>query len=98
MAPALHLTPTCVTRGATTVVEAGSAGAMDVQALRHFIVERSETRVRVPNHLHRWRPIPGNQERCDDCEEQRWIGSVPALNGMSRRQYEAQRGFGRFRN
>lgn len=39
--------PVCVARGATTVVEAGSSGALDVQALRHFVVERSETRVRV---------------------------------------------------
>jgi dihydroorotase len=39
--------PYCVTRGATTVVDAGTAGALSFQALRHFVVERAETRIRV---------------------------------------------------
>jgi predicted phage terminase large subunit-like protein len=47
------------------------------------------------NHIHRWREIPGGQMRCDDCERQIWIGSAPALNGMSRAQWNArQRRFG----
>jgi dihydroorotase len=39
--------PYCVTRGATTVVDAGTSGALDVQALRHYVVERAQTRIRV---------------------------------------------------
>lgn len=39
--------PYCVTRGATTVVDAGTSGALDVEAFRHYVVERAETRIRV---------------------------------------------------
>jgi dihydroorotase len=39
--------PYCVTRGATTVVDAGTAGALDFQAFRHFVIDRAATRIRV---------------------------------------------------
>jgi hypothetical protein len=46
-----------------------------------------------PGHMHVWRPIPGGEERCDDCAEQQPIGggSRPAFTGMSRAQYNANR-------
>jgi hypothetical protein len=40
-----------------------------------------------PGHVHRWRTIPGNQVKCDDCEEQRYISLPPAVNGMTFAQY-----------
>jgi|SRR5579872_1145022 len=39
--------PYCVARGATTVVDAGTAGALDFQAFRHFVIDRAATRIRV---------------------------------------------------
>lgn len=39
--------PYCVKRGVTTVVDAGTAGALDIQAFRHFVIERAGTRIRV---------------------------------------------------
>ena len=56
----------------------------------------------VPGHVHIWRPIPGSQEKCDDCGVQRWIRAQPAANGMSRRELAArnsvfERSFGRLR-
>ena len=57
-------------------------------------------------HVHRWRPIPGGYEKCDDCAEQRPISGLAPMttNGMSRAQYDARnsmdskisRTFGRF--
>jgi hypothetical protein len=59
-----------------------------------------------PGHAHRWRPIPGGYEKCDDCAEQRPIPNVAPIttNGVSRREYAAsqsldqkvRRSFGRF--
>jgi len=53
-----------------------------------------------PGHIHRWREVPGGQEKCDDCGDQKWIGAPPTVNGMSRAQYAAGsgrlHGFGRF--
>ena len=43
--------PCCVSRGVTTVVDAGSAGAFTLPALRKFVVEKSETRVRSLVHI-----------------------------------------------
>lgn len=43
--------PCCVTRGVTTVVDAGTAGAFTLPALRKFVVEKSETRVRSLVHV-----------------------------------------------
>lgn len=43
--------PCCVTRGVTTVVDAGTAGAFTLPALRKFIVEKSGTRVRALVHV-----------------------------------------------
>jgi hypothetical protein len=49
---------------------------------------------------HIWRSIPGNQKRCDQCTEQRWLGSPPPMSGTSRADYFAGagrlRGSGRF--
>jgi predicted phage terminase large subunit-like protein len=39
------------------------------------------TPVETPGHVHKWRVIPGNQMKCDDCEEQRFIGDPPTTNG-----------------
>ena len=43
--------PCCVTRGVTTVVDAGTAGSFALPALRKFVVEKSETRVRALVHV-----------------------------------------------
>jgi len=48
------------------------------------------------NHTHKWREIPGGQQKCNDCELQRWIGTPPTVTGISRADYE--RGVGRRRN
>jgi predicted phage terminase large subunit-like protein len=42
-----------------------------------------------PGHTHRWRPIPGGFEKCDDCGQQRVIGSLPLTNGVSRAEHGA---------
>lgn len=39
--------PYCIQRGVTTVVDAGSAGALNVKAFRHFVVDHAKTRIRV---------------------------------------------------
>jgi dihydroorotase len=41
----------CIGRGVTTVVDAGTAGAFTLPALRKFIVEKAETRVRALVHI-----------------------------------------------
>jgi dihydroorotase len=41
----------CVTRGVTTVVDAGTSGAFTLPALRKFVVDKSETRVRALLHI-----------------------------------------------
>ena len=43
--------PCCVTHGVTTVVDAGTAGSFALPALRKFIVEKSETRIRALVHI-----------------------------------------------
>ena len=43
--------PCCVTRGVTTVVDAGTAGAFTLPALRKFAVEKSATRIRALVHV-----------------------------------------------
>jgi dihydroorotase len=43
--------PCCVTRGVTTVVDAGTAGAFTLPALRKFAVEKSDTRIRALVHV-----------------------------------------------
>lgn len=37
----------CIHRGATTVVDAGSAGALNFAAFRHFVADHAETRIRA---------------------------------------------------
>lgn len=39
--------PYCIQRGATTVVDAGTAGALNFAAFRHFVIDHAETRIRV---------------------------------------------------
>jgi dihydroorotase len=39
--------PYCIQRGVTTVVDAGSAGALNFEAFRHFVIDHAETRIRV---------------------------------------------------
>jgi predicted phage terminase large subunit-like protein len=50
-----------------------------------------------PDHVHRWRSIPGGYEKCDDCAEQRPTNAARHLTpvGISRKDYAA--GVGRFR-
>jgi predicted phage terminase large subunit-like protein len=65
-------------------------------------VDKSDT----PEHVHRWRMVPGGFEKCDDCAEQRPIATLAPMttNGVSRAQYAAmqtldakiRRSFGRF--
>jgi dihydroorotase len=43
--------PCCLMRGVTTVVDAGTTGAFTLPALRKFVVERSDTRVRALLHV-----------------------------------------------
>jgi dihydroorotase len=43
--------PCCIGRGVTTVVDAGTAGAFTLPALRKFVVEKSETRIRALVHI-----------------------------------------------
>jgi predicted phage terminase large subunit-like protein len=44
-----------------------------------------------PGHVHRWHTIPGNQEQCWDCSEQRPIGNgpPPTTNGCTFKQLAA---------
>ncbi len=41
----------CLLRGVTTVVDAGSAGAMTLEGLRRYVCDRSRTRVLALLHL-----------------------------------------------
>ncbi len=41
----------CAVTGVTTVVDAGSSGAMTFAGLRHFVAERSDTRVLCLLHI-----------------------------------------------
>lgn len=43
--------PCCIARGVTTAVDAGTAGAFTLPALRKFVVEKSETRIRALVHI-----------------------------------------------
>jgi dihydroorotase len=43
--------PCCLMRGVTTAVDAGTTGAFTLPALRKFVVERSDTRVRALLHV-----------------------------------------------
>lgn len=45
-----------------------------------------------PGHVHRWHAIPGNQVRCDDCEEQRYVGTPPTVNGVTFAQHRTLKG------
>jgi dihydroorotase len=39
--------PYCIQRGVTTIVDAGSAGALNFEAFRHFVIDHAETRIRA---------------------------------------------------
>lgn len=39
--------PYCIQRGVTTVVDAGSAGALNFEAFRRYVIDHAETRIRV---------------------------------------------------
>jgi dihydroorotase len=43
--------PCCIGRGVTTVVDAGTAGAFTLPALRKFVAEKAETRIRALVHI-----------------------------------------------
>ena len=52
----------------------------------------------IDGHVHRWRSIPGGMERCDDCEQQRYVpGQPPMIAGVSRKDYWARIGRNRGR-
>ena len=42
---AVEVDPTCLSKGATTVVDAGTAGALNFAGFRRFIIEQAKTRV-----------------------------------------------------
>jgi dihydroorotase len=43
--------PCCIGRGVTTAVDAGTAGAFTLPALRKFVAEKAETRIRALVHI-----------------------------------------------
>jgi hypothetical protein len=91
-APARKPNDPCPACGATCTYVRGNG---DRRAVLHCNQCGAEDGVKPgpserPGHTHRWRPIPGGQEKCDDCGEQRWIGAPPAVNGISRAQYAAR--------
>ncbi|MDP3062798.1 MAG: amidohydrolase/deacetylase family metallohydrolase, partial [Chloroflexota bacterium] len=43
--------PTCLSRGVTTAVDAGSAGATNFAGFRKYVIERSKTRLRAFLHI-----------------------------------------------
>ena len=43
--------PSCVTRGVTSVVDAGTSGALSFPAFQHLVIDRVKTRVRALLHI-----------------------------------------------
>jgi len=64
--------PYFVTRGVTTVVDAGTAGAFTFPALRHYVIERAATRVRALLHVVSIGMVAGSAPNMGELEDLRY--------------------------
>jgi dihydroorotase len=64
--------PYCVTRGVTTVVDAGTSGAFTFPAFRRFIMERAATRIRALLHVVAIGMVAGSTPNMGELEDLRY--------------------------
>jgi len=64
--------PYFVTRGVTTVVDAGTSGAFTFPALRRFVIERSATRIRALLHVVSIGMVAGGTPNMGELEDLRY--------------------------
>ncbi len=69
--------PYCVGRGVTTAVDAGTSGARTFPALRHDVLERSQTRVRALLHVVSIGMVAGSTPNMGELEDLRYC--VPEM-------------------
>jgi dihydroorotase len=64
--------PYCVARGVTTVVDAGTSGALTFAAFRRYIIERAATRVRALLHVVSIGMVAGSTPNMGELEDLRY--------------------------
>ncbi len=69
--------PYCVRRGVTTVVDAGTSGALAFAAFRRYIIERAATRVRALLHVVSIGMVAGSTPNMGELEDLRYC--VPEM-------------------
>ncbi|MGD0125527.1 MAG: amidohydrolase/deacetylase family metallohydrolase [Terriglobia bacterium] len=69
--------PYCVRRGVTTVIDAGTSGALTFPAFRRFIIERAATRIRALLHVVSIGMVAGGTANMGELEDLRYC--VPKL-------------------
>lgn len=69
--------PYCLRRGVTTVVDAGTSGALTIPAFRKFIIERAATRIRPLLHVVAIGLVAGGTPNMGELEDLRYC--VPKL-------------------
>ncbi len=75
--------PYFVTRGVTTVIDAGTSGALTFPAFRRFIIERSATRVRVLLHVVSIGMVAGSTSNMGELEDLRYCDPKLAVKVAS---------------
>ena len=61
-----------ITRGVTTAVDAGTAGALTLPAFRHYVVEKAATRVRALLHIVAIGMVAGSTSNMGELEDLRY--------------------------
>jgi dihydroorotase len=64
--------PYCVRRGVTTVVDAGTSGALTFPAFRNFVIERAATRIRPLLHIVAIGLVAGGTRNMGELEDLRY--------------------------
>jgi dihydroorotase len=64
--------PYCVRRGVTTVVDAGTSGALTFPAFRNFVIERASTRIRSLLHIVAIGLVAGGTRNMGELEDLRY--------------------------
>ncbi len=79
--------PYCLHRGITTVIDAGTSGALTFPAFRRFVIDRARTRIRALLHVVAIGMVAGSTPRLGELEDLRYC--VPE---MAARVAEENRG------
>lgn len=69
--------PYCLGRGVTTVVDAGTSGALTFAAFRHFVIDRAATRIRALLHVVSIGMVAGSTPNMGELEDLRYC--VPEM-------------------